>query len=62
VFFLFSVAATGRLNWTITGCLLLILLFQGSANLKEGICAAKYPAYPDYVKRTPRFIPKFFGQ
>jgi steroid 5-alpha reductase family enzyme len=59
-FFLFSVAATGRLNWTITGCLLLMLLFQGSANLKEGICTKKYPAYPDYAKRTPRFIPRLF--
>ncbi len=61
VFFLFSVAATGRLNWTITGCLLLILLFQGSANLKESVCAGKYPEYPDYVKRTPRFLPRLFS-
>jgi steroid 5-alpha reductase family enzyme len=60
VFFLFSVAATGRLNWTITGCLLLMALFQGSANLKESICASKYPQYPDYAKRTPRFLPRLF--
>ncbi len=57
VFFLFSVAATGRFNWTVAGCLLLMLLFQGSANLKESICTAKYPDYPDYLKRTPRFLP-----
>jgi steroid 5-alpha reductase family enzyme len=61
VFFLFSVVATGRLNWTVAGCLLLILLFQGSANLKESNCAAKYPEYPDYAKRTPRFIPRLFA-
>lgn len=57
-FFLFSVAATGRLNWSVAGCLLLILLFQGSANLSERLQAQKYPGYPDYQKRTPRFIPR----
>jgi steroid 5-alpha reductase family enzyme len=57
-FFLFSVAATGRLNWSMAGCLLLILLFQGSANLSETIQARKYPGYPDYQKRTPRFLPR----
>lgn len=57
-FFLFSVAATGRFNWTAVGCVLLMLLFQGSANLKESICAAKYPQYAEYVKRTPRFLPR----
>lgn len=60
VFFLFSVVATGRLNWTATGCILLMLLFQGSANLKESVCASKYPEYPDYVRRTPRFLPRLF--
>jgi len=57
-FFLFSVAATGRLNWSVAGCLLLILLFQGSANLSEAIQAQKYPGYRDYQKRTPRFLPR----
>jgi steroid 5-alpha reductase family enzyme len=57
-FFLFSVAATGRLNWSVAGCLLLMLLFQGSANLSERLQAQKYPGYPDYQKRTPRFIPR----
>jgi steroid 5-alpha reductase family enzyme len=60
VFFLFSVVATGALNWTIAGCLLLILLFQGSSNLAETISSGKYPAYLDYQKRVPRFIPKLF--
>lgn len=57
-FFLFSVAATGRPNWSVAGSLLLMLLFQGSANLGERIQLAKYPGYPDYQKRTPRFIPR----
>ena len=59
-FFLFSVSATGRINWTIAGCVLLIILFQGSANLKESICSSKYPGYPDYIKRVPRFLPRLF--
>lgn len=58
VFFLFSVAATGRLNWTVAGCLLLMFLFRGSSNLSEALQAQKYPGYPDYQKRTPRFIPR----
>jgi steroid 5-alpha reductase family enzyme len=63
VFYLFSVAATGRwLNWTIAGPLLLMLLFQGSANFSEGISAKKYPGYAEYVKRVPRFIPRIWGK
>lgn len=58
VVFLFSVAATGRLNWSVAGCVLLILLFQGSSRLSEGISAAKYPAYADYQRRVPRFLPR----
>lgn len=58
VFFLFSVAATGRLNWSIAGCLLLILLFRGSSNLSESLQAQKYPAYTDYQQRVPRFLPR----
>lgn len=60
VLFLFSVVATGTLNWSIAGCLLLILLFRGSSNLGEQLQAQKYPAYPDYHKRTPRFVPRLF--
>ena len=59
-FFLFSVVATGAPNWSMAGCLLLILLFQGSANLSETIQAQKYPAYPGYQKRVPRFLPRLF--
>jgi steroid 5-alpha reductase family enzyme len=60
-FYLFSVAATGRwLNWSIAGCLLLVVLFQGSSNFSEEISARKYPAYKDYQRRVGRFIPKFW--
>lgn len=60
VFFLFSVAATGRLNWSIAGCLLLVLLFQGSSKLAEEISSKKYPEYTRYQRTVPRFIPRLF--
>lgn len=60
-FYLFSVAATGRwLNWSLVGAILLLLLFQGSADFSENISAEKYPSYKDYIKKVPRFFPKLF--
>jgi steroid 5-alpha reductase family enzyme len=60
-YYLFSVAATGRwLNWSVAGCLLLLVLFQGSSDFSEDISAQKYPAYKDYQRRVGRFIPKFW--
>jgi steroid 5-alpha reductase family enzyme len=57
VFYLFTGAATGEwLNASIVGCILLVLLFHGSANFSEGISSGKYPDYADYVKRVRRFI------
>lgn len=59
VFYLFSVAATGSwFNWSICGSVLLIMLFQGSANFSEGITAEKYSRYKEYQKRVPKFIPR----
>ena len=58
VIYLFSVSATGQwLNWSITGALLLLILFQKSSEFSEEISASKYPAYKDYQKRVGRFIP-----
>ena len=60
-FYLFSVAASGRwVNWSLIGALLLVLLFIGSADFSEKISASKYPKYADYLKRVPRFVPKFW--
>lgn len=60
-FFLFTIVATGRyLNWSVTGALLLMLLFQGSADFSESISSEKYEGYKDYIKKTPRFLPKLF--
>ncbi len=61
VFYLFSVVATGRwINWSMVGCVLLVLLFQGSADFSENITAGKYPDYKDYQKRVSKFLPKFW--
>ncbi len=57
-FYLFSVIASDEwINWSIAGCLLLIVLFQGSSNLSEELSSGKYNEYASYQKRVPRFIP-----
>jgi steroid 5-alpha reductase family enzyme len=56
-FFLFSITASHQwLNWSIAGCLLLVILFQGSANFSEEISSGKYPEYVSYQKRVAKFI------
>ncbi len=60
VFYFMGVVATGEwLNWTIAGCLLLVILFKGSSDFSEEISAGKYPGYKEYQKKVGRFIPKF---
>jgi steroid 5-alpha reductase family enzyme len=57
-FYLFSVAASGQwFNWSIAGCLLLIVLFQGSSAFSEEISAGKYPEYSSYQTKVSRFFP-----
>jgi steroid 5-alpha reductase family enzyme len=57
-FYLFSISASGEwFNWSIAGCLLLIVLFQGSSSFSEEISAGKYPQYIEYQKSVSRFIP-----
>ncbi len=61
-FYFFSIAASGQwFNWSITGSLLLILLFQGSASFSEEISANKYPEYANYQRTVSRFIPFCFS-
>ena len=61
VFYLFSVVSTGfALNWSIAGCLLLLVLFKGSSDFSEEISASKYPEYKAYQQRVGRFLPKLF--
>lgn len=59
-FYFFSVIASGQwINWSVTGAILLVLLFWGSSNFSESISVAKYPEYGTYQKKVPRFIPWF---
>ncbi len=58
VFYFYSVIATGYwINWTITGGLLLVLLFKGSSDFSESISEEKYPDYKRYQKSVGRFLP-----
>lgn len=58
LFYLFSVIATGAwINWSIAGCLLLVLLFKGSSDFSEAISKEKYPAYTKYMSQVGRFLP-----
>ena len=57
-FYLFGIAADGQvINWSITGCLLLILLFLGSSGFSEEISSGKYPQYRNYQAKVARFFP-----
>ena len=49
-FYLFSVSASGRLiNWSIIGCILLVILFYFSAKFSEGI-SSKNTRYIKIIK------------
>ncbi|KAG5992298.1 hypothetical protein E4U43_003818 [Claviceps pusilla] len=62
VLYQWSCYATNSLySWTFIGSGSLILLFQGSTGLTEGITAAKYPEYAVYQKQVGMFIPKSLG-
>lgn len=59
VFYGFSVVATGDIiNWSIIGCLLLVVLFKSSSDFSEEISASKYPEYTKYQAKVGRFLPK----
>jgi steroid 5-alpha reductase family enzyme len=61
-FYLFGAASCGKwINWTITGPLLLILLFLGSTEFTERINIDKYPGYARYKKEVPKFFPRLFN-
>jgi steroid 5-alpha reductase family enzyme len=57
-FYLFSITASGLwFNWSVIGCLLLIVLFTGSATFSEEISASRYSGYRAYQQRVSRFLP-----
>lgn len=62
-YYLFSIAATEGafiLNWSIVGCVLLCMLFQGSGWFTESITLEKYPKYSEYQKTTPLYFPNLW--
>jgi steroid 5-alpha reductase family enzyme len=63
LFYFFSVIASGQwVNSSVAGFLLLVILFQGSADFSEAISSEKYPKYKYYIKSVPRFIPGSKGK
>lgn len=58
VLYQWSCYATNNLySWTGIGSGCLVLLFQGSTLLTEGITASKYPEYKEYQKQVGMFFP-----
>ena len=47
------------LNWSIAGCILLVILCYNSAKFSEEISAAKYPKYKEYQMNVPMFLGRF---
>jgi steroid 5-alpha reductase family enzyme len=61
-FYFFGVAASGKwINFTLSGSLLLVLLFMASTQLTERISSRKYPDYAGYRKEVPKFLPDLLG-
>ena len=54
---LYFFAMGAKLDITIAGPLLLILLFIGSSTLGEAISSKKYPAYTSYIQQVYKYIP-----
>lgn len=49
--------ALGTFHWSGIGSLVLFFLFMGSTRMAEQISASKYPAYKEWQKATPPWIP-----
>ena len=61
-FYLFTIASGAKWNnWAGLGCVLLVQLFALSGWFTEKITRTKYPAYNDYMKRVPLYIPNAFS-
>jgi steroid 5-alpha reductase family enzyme len=59
-FYCYSVAAFNGdriFNWSLSGCVMLSLLFQGSGWLTEQITLGKYPKYAQYREEVPLYVP-----
>lgn len=59
-FYIYSIGAVNAqkfVNWSMSGWILLCLLFQGSGWLTEKITLEKYPKYAEYMKEVPLYVP-----
>jgi len=57
VYFLCSSTAGSFINFSLTGPVLLTLLFVGSVSFTERISSGKYPDYSNYKKRVSAVLP-----
>ena len=57
VVYLYLLVAGASIHPSGLGAVLLTLLFVGSTIMAENITTAKYPAYKDWKKATPPWIP-----
>jgi steroid 5-alpha reductase family enzyme len=59
--YLFTIGASvthyAIFNWTMVGCLLLIMLFTGSSSFAEKISSSKYPEYSLYQSSVSKYFP-----
>ena len=44
-------------NWSMVGCLVLVLLFMGSSMFGESVSSSKYPEYQNYQKSVSKYLP-----
>lgn len=58
--YLFTISAqvvnNAIFNWSIVGCMLLVLLFLGSSAFGESVSSGKYEEYKDYQNSVPKYF------
>ena len=52
-----GLATWGIFNWSIFGCMFLLMIFMGSSRMAEGISLKKYPEYKEYQNKVFRYLP-----
>ncbi|GAA4524505.1 DUF1295 domain-containing protein [Amycolatopsis samaneae] len=57
VFAFGAIAAGSVAQWTVTGAVLLTLLFVGSTRFTESISLGRYPEYAEYRRTTSALVP-----
>ena len=52
-----EVVTYGIFNWSMAGCLVLVLLFLGSSAFGEGVSNSKYPEFKYYLATVSKYLP-----